>query len=127
MKVGVVLEDDRGMESYVCAHFGQCSFFLIVDIDSENKKVSSTKVVSNPVSHGGGGCKGVDEILKYGITHVLAGGMGMGAQMKFTDAGVQIFGYEGLVKDGLSELVKNTLGGIEPCKDHGHHEGGCHH
>ena len=126
MKVGVVLEDDRGLESNVCAHFGHCQFFLIADIDPDHKKVVSSKVVSNPASHGGGGCKGVDEILKYGITHVLAGGMGMGAQMKFANAGVQIFGYEGLVKEGLSELMRNALGGIEPCKEHGH-GGECHH
>ena len=126
MKVGVVLEDEKGLEGYVCAHFGQCQFFLLADVDAENKKIVSTRIVPNTVSHGGGGCKAVDEILKYGITHVIAGGMGMGAQEKFANAGVKIFGYEGLVKEGLKDLMNNTIGGLEPCKEHGH-EGECSH
>lgn len=126
MKVGVVLADDKGMESFVCAHFGQCLFFFLIDIDSDTKKVTKTQIVPNPVSHGGGGCVTVDEILKYGITHVIAGGMGMNAQNKFANAGVKVFGYEGKVKEGLAELLNNTIGGLEPCKEHGH-EGECHH
>ena len=126
MKVGVVLEDEKGLESNVCPHFGHSQFFLLADIDPENKKITDMRIVPNTTMHGGGGCKSVDEILKYGITHVIAGGMGMGAQMKFADAGVKIFGYDGIVKEGIAELMKNALGGIEPCKEHGH-EGECHH
>ncbi len=45
MKVGVVLEDKKGLEGNVCAHFGQCQFFLLADIDQENKKITSTTIV----------------------------------------------------------------------------------
>ncbi|NLE65543.1 MAG: hypothetical protein GX606_06480 [Elusimicrobia bacterium] len=127
MKIGVVLEDDRGLEGNVCAHFGQCLNFLIADISPDGKAILESRVVPNRAQHGGGGCVAVDEILQYGITHVIAGGMGMGAQQKFASRGVKIFGFEGPVKDGIAALLANSLGGIEPCQDHGGHGAGCGH
>ncbi|MDD3275205.1 MAG: NifB/NifX family molybdenum-iron cluster-binding protein [Candidatus Omnitrophica bacterium] len=125
MKVGVVLENENGLDGNVCAHFGQCRFFLLADIDKESKKITGTRVVPNTAVHGGGGCTAVDEILQYGITHIIAGGMGMGAQAKLAQAGVEVFGYSGSVRKGLEELMNNALGGLEGCK--GHQEGeGCH-
>lgn len=125
MRVGVVLEDEKGLEGDVCAHFGQCKFFLLVDIDKDKKKVISSRIVPNTAVHGGGGCVAVDEILKYEVTHVIAGGMGMGAQQKFAQAGVGIFGFSGKVKDALDDFMNNALGGLDACKDHGNNDS-CH-
>jgi len=125
MRVGVVLEDENGVHGNVCAHFGQCKFFFLADIDQAKKKITSTRIVPNTAVHGGGGCVAVDEILKYKITHVIAGGMGMGAQQKFAQAGVQVFGYSGNVQKALDDFMNNTLGGLEACKDHGHGDN-CH-
>ncbi|TRZ50012.1 hypothetical protein D4Q80_01050, partial [bacterium] len=77
---------------------------------------------------GGGGGVAVDEILKHKITHVIAGGMGMGAQQKFANAGVEVFGYAGNVQKALDDFMNNTLGGLDACKDHKDHGegGGCH-
>lgn len=124
MKIGVTLNDGQGLDSEVCAHFGQCSHFLIVETDGE--KVTGSRVVENTAVHGGGGCTAVTEILQYGITHVIAGGMGMGAQNKFAAANVPIFGYCGKAGDAVKELLASKLGGIDPCKDHGH-DGACGH
>lgn len=127
MRVGIVLEDESGMESNVCAHFGQCRYFFLVDVDKDKRQIVDTRIVSNTAVHGGGGCVAVDEILKYGITHVIAGGMGMGAQQKFANAGVQVFGYSGKVKDALDDFMGNALGGLESCKEHADgHGGSCH-
>lgn len=118
MKIGVVLGEAGGLESEVCAHFGQCSHFLIVDVD--NGQVKGSRVVPNGAQHGGGGCQAVTEILKHGVTHVIAGGMGMGAQQKFAAAGVEIFGFSGKAKDGIANLLGATIRkGIAPCKEHG--------
>jgi predicted Fe-Mo cluster-binding NifX family protein len=122
MKIGVVLGDSGGLESAVCSHFGQCSHFLIVDV--EGKRMTKSEVVPNNTQHGGGGCQAVGEILKHGVTHVIAGGMGMGAQQKFAAAGVEIFGFSGKAKDGVARLLSASLsGGIDPCPEHG---GECH-
>lgn len=121
MKVGLVILENKGMDSIISEHFGQCENFLIAEI--EDRKVKSFDVHKNDVAHGGGGCKAVDEILKYGINYVIAGGMGGGAQMKFTNAGVKIFGFAGTAKDALDNFFKNELGGISACKEH---SGDCH-
>ncbi len=117
MKLGITLEDEKGMDGNVSLHFGQCKYFLIADI--EGNKVINSKVVPNTAVHGGGGCVAVDEILQYNISHVISGGMGMGAQQKFANAGVNIFGYEGTVKDAMEGLLNNSLDGLGVCRDHG--------
>ncbi|MFH1479240.1 MAG: NifB/NifX family molybdenum-iron cluster-binding protein [Candidatus Omnitrophota bacterium] len=117
MKIGITLEDNRGLESNVSLHFGQCRYFLIADV--ENNNIKSADVVPNTAQHGGGGCVAVDEILKHDITHVIAGGMGMGAQNKFAQAGVSVFGFSGKARDAVSALIKNTLGGLDACHEHG--------
>ncbi len=119
MKAGVVLEDERGLEGDVSAHFGQCPYFLIADIDPAGKEVVAARVVPNTAMHGGGGCLAVDEILRHGVTHVIAGGMGMGAQQKFVQAGVAVYGYQGRVKDALTDLLNNGLGGLGTCREPG--------
>ncbi len=118
MRIGIPLSLDYGLDSEVCAHFGQCAYFLIVDID-KGSKIVGKKVVVNNATHGGGGCQAVSELLSYDITHVIAGGMGMGAQQKFASAGVFIYGFSGKVKDGIAKLLESSLGGIEVCREHG--------
>ena len=123
MKIGITLNDETGMEGDVCAHFGQCSHFLIVEADGG--KMKNSKVVKNEAVHGGGGCQAVGEILKHEVTHVVSGGMGMGAQNKFAEAGVKIFSFQGKAKDAIAELLNSKLAtGIEACKEHGDHQ--CH-
>ncbi len=125
MRVGVVLEDENGIHGNVCEHFGQCRFFFLADIDKDKKKITSTRIVPNNTVHGGGGCIAVDEILKYKITHIIAGGMGAGAQAKFAQAGVKVFGYAGNVKKALEDFMDNALGSLGACRDHGN-GGSCH-
>jgi len=117
MRIGVTLENTEGLQGNICMHFGQCTHFLIADVT--DGKIATSKVVPNTAQHGGGGCVAVDEILKHGVTHVISGGMGMGAQQKFAHAGVKIFGCTGSVAIAVEKLLKDTLGGIEACKDHG--------
>ncbi len=123
MKVGITLEDEKGFESNVAEHFGQCRYFFIVDI--KDNKIMETKVVPNNAQHGGGGCQAVDEILRHNVDCVIAGGMGGGAQQKFMNAGVKVFGYSGKVMDAVKDFLKGPLGGLETCREHGQ-EGQCH-
>ena len=117
MRIGITMEDDQGIEGNVSLHFGQCRYFFIIDI--EGNKIASSKVVENNASHGGGGCAAVDEILKHDVTHVISGGMGMGAQVKFADAGVKVSGFSGKVKDAIDGLLNDLLPELGACKEHG--------
>ena len=117
MRIGIVLENEQGIHGNVCQHFGQCKYFFLADV--KDNKISGTRIVPNTSVHGGGGCVAVDEILKYNITHVIAGGMGVGAQQKFAANGVKAFGYSGNVKDAIEAFLKNTLGDLDACRQHG--------
>lgn len=117
IRIGITLDSDGGLESDVSRHFGQCRYFCVVDMDG--KTVKSSQVVLNSAQHGGGGCRAVDEMLRHKVTHVIAGGMGMGAQEKFAAAGVKIFGYSGKAKEALNHFIENALGGLDACREHG--------
>ena len=121
MRIGITLDEDNGLEGAACAHFGQCKYFGLADLEGTN--VKNVTVVRNGAEHGGGGCQAVAEILKHQVTHVIAGGMGGGAQMKFLNAGVAVFGFSGKAKDAVAEFLKQNLGGLSSCAGH---EGGCH-
>jgi len=123
MKIGITLDDNQGLEGQVSQHFGQCAYFGLVEI--EGNKIKDSQVVPNRAQHGGGGCQGVDELLSHGVTHVIAGGMGMGAQQKFMQAGVSVYGYSGKAREAVDSLLNNVLGGIDACREHGE-GGGCH-
>jgi len=117
MRLGITLEDEKGLDGNIAQHFGQCKYFFLVDI--EKNKIKDSKIVPNTIVHGGGGCMTVDELLKHNITHVIAGGMGMNAQNKFVQAGVQVFGYSGTAKAAIDDFLKGNLGGLDACKEHG--------
>ncbi len=117
MRLGITLEDDKGLAGNVSMHFGQCSHFLIVNI--ENGEIKDSKVISNDAPHGGGGCIAVDAILQHNITHVISGGMGMGAQQKFAAANVSVLGFTGSVQDAIKKLLSDNLNGLGACKEHG--------
>ncbi|MEF3280409.1 MAG: NifB/NifX family molybdenum-iron cluster-binding protein [Elusimicrobiota bacterium] len=120
MIIGITIDEDKGLKSRVSSHFGQCGYFLIVEVNG--KEISNFKVVTNSAQHGGGGCLAVDEILKHKVTHLIAGGMGANAKMKLTDAGVKVFSYSGIAIDAVKELLEKGLDGIQPCKEHGGNE-----
>lgn len=117
MRLGITLEDQSGLQGNVAQHFGQCKYFFLLDI--ENNKVKNSRIVENTAVHGGGGCVAVDELLKHKVTHVIAGGMGGGAQQKFAHAGVKVFGYSGKAKDAIDDFLTNKIGGLGACKEHG--------
>lgn len=126
MRVGIVLADDRGMVGNVCAHFGQCKNFLIIDVAKDNRTIQKTMSIPNTIQHGSGGCLVVDEILKHQITHVIVGGIGLSAKQKFIASGVKIFGFQGIAQNGFDLLLKDSLGDIKPCKEGGAGSRNCH-
>ena len=80
------------------------------NFDSEKKKVVGSMIVPNNAQHGGGGCVAVDEILKHAVTHVIAGGMGMGAVMKLNAGGIKVYRSTlATVKDVVEESEKGKI------------------
>jgi predicted Fe-Mo cluster-binding NifX family protein len=120
MRIGITLIDSNDMDSKISMHFGQCTHFMIADI--EDSKVSNYKIVKNSAMHGGGGCKAVFVVLEENIDTIISGGMGGGAQVKFQNAGVNISSAVGnSAKEVIDHYIANKPEGIKPCTEHDGH------
>lgn len=101
-------------------HFGHCEYFTIVEI--ENGKIIKEKKFDSPE---GCGCKsGVAPLLaKEGVTVMLAGNMGMGAQQVLSSNGIKVIrGCSGPIQNVLNDFINGKL--IDNQKVCDHHE--CH-
>jgi len=107
MKVGISLEGENGLYSNVCEYFRECSHFFILDVDKN--KIISSRIVPNHAQYNVRECKVVDEILKYRITHLIAGSMGVAARKRFAQANVQVFRYSGKVKNVIENFLKKNV------------------
>jgi len=107
MKVGISLEDENGLYSNVCKYFQESSHFFILDIDKN--KIVSSRIVPNHIQHNDKECEVADEILKYRVTHLIAGSVGVAAQKRFAQTNVQVFKYSGKVKDAIDNFLKKNV------------------
>ena len=115
MRLGITLEDQKGLQSNVVEHFRRCKSFFLLDI--ENSKIRQSRIVANTALYSRGGCVVADELLKYKVTHVISGEMGADAKAKFTQADVKILDYSGKAKDVIDDFLKNKIGGLGACKE----------
>ena len=85
MKIAMPVEDDNGMDSKICQHFGQTPFWAIYDSDSKELEIKA-----KTSEHGGAGCVAVTEIMEYKPNLVYVMGMGSGAIQRFAQEGVDV-------------------------------------
>jgi predicted Fe-Mo cluster-binding NifX family protein len=71
----------------LCAHFGHCEAFALVDVDESEKTVLKVNMVVPPV-HQPGMLPGW--LARQGAQVVVAGGMGQRAISLFTSAGIAV-------------------------------------
>ncbi len=119
MKVCVAVNNSDGLNSEVSLHFGQAEYFLIANID--NGEIKEHKIIENRLSHGGGACVAVDAVAAEGIDVMISGGMGIGAQQKFQNRGIKVYGFNGKAEDALKAVINGTAEGLDICKDGHHH------
>jgi len=124
MRVCVPVEEDRGLESPICAHFGSAPGFLIVDLDTRE-----SRFVENTNSHHGHGmCQPVTMLAGEKLDAVVVGGIGLGAMRKLRAAGLEVFladqqTVEQIVEaHGRGELERVTA--QRACGQHGHGQHG---
>ncbi len=71
----------------LCAHFGHCEAFTVLDIDIEAMKVTSSQTLTPPEHAPGVYPRWVKEL---GADTVIAGGMGSRAQALFEEQGIEV-------------------------------------
>ena len=120
MRIAVTYENGE-----IFQHFGRTEQFKLYDTE-DGKIVSSQIVDTNGSGHGAlaGFLKAAD------ADALICGGIGMGAQIALSDAGIELYaGVTGSADKAVEALLKGTLE-FDPdahCDHHGHHDGDCGH
>ncbi|MEW6173798.1 MAG: NifB/NifX family molybdenum-iron cluster-binding protein [Bacillota bacterium] len=100
MKIAVATDGN-----YVAGHFGHCPGFTIAEV--ADGKIRRKEAIANP-GHKPGFLPGY--LADLGVTHIIAGGMGVSAQELFTARGVvPIVGVQGVVEEVIKAFLENNL------------------
>jgi ATP-binding protein involved in chromosome partitioning len=89
----------------LCAHFGHCEAFALIETDPSGKVVSETYL--NSPEHQPGLLPGW--LAERGVNYVIAGGMGSRAQDLFTSMGIKV--VVGAMGEEPRQIVEQFLGG----------------
>ena len=112
MKIAVTYEG-----GLVFQHFGHTASFKLYDV--ENGEVKASAVVDTN-GHGHGALAGF--LAEQGVDTLICGGIGGGAQMALTEAGIKFYGgISGDADDAVAALLNGTLN-YNPCVQCNHHD-----
>jgi predicted Fe-Mo cluster-binding NifX family protein len=91
----------------LCAHFGHCEAFALIDTDSEGKVVNENYVTPPPHEPG----LLPPWLAQQGVNCIIAGGMGSRAQQLFAQQGVRVVtGAQGEdPREVVEQYLKGTL------------------
>ena len=100
---------DSGLESDVCAHFGSCEYFTIVDV--QDKDISGIRAISSGSPDGEHNCVAPSIILKsHNVETVLVSGIGGRPLMSLTEKEIKVFaGAVGKVSDAVQNYNNGLL------------------
>ncbi len=87
MIVCIPIEEDRGVRSRVCAHFGSAPLFMIVDSET-----GACRALRNGNEHHvHGRCAPLASLQGEKLDAVVVGGIGLGALNNLLAAGVEVY------------------------------------
>ena len=126
MNICIPVDDDQGVQSPVCAHFGSAPFFMIVDTDT-----GACRAIPNRNEHHAHGmCQPLLALQGEVLGGIVVGGIGMGALNKLLMGGLQVYrAQHPTVEATLAAFKAGTLPLMTPqgaCGHHGHHHGHGH-
>ena len=101
-------------------HFGKTETFKVYEVE-DNKVVSSEVIGSNGTGHGA--LAGL--LAAQGISVLICGGIGGGAQTALAEAGIKVYsGAQGNTDEAVEAYLKGELTSAGTTCDHHHHEEG---
>ena len=101
MKIAIPLANGK-----LCAHFGHCELFALIDVDPDDKKVLSRNDLTAPPHQPG---LLPPWLAERGANMIIAGGMGQRAQELFAGHGIQVL--VGAPSETPEQLVADYLAG----------------
>jgi len=101
MRVAIPLADGK-----LCAHFGHCQQFALMDVDEKTKKITGTQMLTPPPHEPGVLPRWLHE---QGANTIIAGGMGQRAQELFSGNDIEV--VVGADAETPEKLVEDYLAG----------------
>jgi len=110
-----------GLDSDVCAHFGSCEYFTIVEVSG--KTVAEVEQIGNGSEDGQHNCAAPAIALKSSGVHVvLVSGIGGRPLLSLAEKGIKVYaGAVGKVSDAIqdyNEGLLQELSGTGTCSCH---------
>ncbi len=116
-----------GTNNKVEEHFGHSSEFQVFSVDG-NKNTKHIKTLSTNQTCG---CKSniSKELKEAGVSELLTGNLGRGANIKLTEAGINVItGFSGSIETALKQWLKGDYQTTFKICEGGHEEGHqCNH
>lgn len=108
-KIAIPSMSDTGLESDVCAHFGSCEYFTIIDV--HDKAITGIRAISNRSLNGEHNCAAPSIILKsHNVETVLVSGIGGRPFMSLAEKNIKVFaGAVGKISDAIQDYNNGTL------------------
>ena len=120
MNICIPVNEDQGLQSEVCAHFGSAPAFMIVDTDSQ----SCRTIPNTNQHHGHGMCMPLQALQGQDIDGMIVGGIGMGGLNKLNAANIQVYlSQRATVAETIAAFKAGTLRLMQPnmaCASHAH-------
>jgi ATP-binding protein involved in chromosome partitioning len=101
MRIAMPLADGK-----LCAHFGHCQQFALLDVDEKTKAVTGKQLLTPPPHEPGVLPSWLHE---QGANVIIAGGMGQRAQQLFNDNGIKV--VVGAAAETPEKMVEDYLAG----------------
>ena len=121
MNICIPVNEDKGLQSQVCAHFGSAPLFLIVDTDSEGCRA----IPNHNQHHGHGMCMPLASLQGERIDGMVVGGIGKGALSKLQTAGIRVYLSDlPTVEATVSAFKAGSLREVTPAEACAHHGSG---
>jgi predicted Fe-Mo cluster-binding NifX family protein len=101
--------NDLGLESEICAHFGSCEYFTIVDV--QEKSIAEIRAINNISLNGEHDCTAPSKILKsQDVEAILVSGIGGRPLISLAKDDIKVFaGAKGKVSDAIQDYNNGLL------------------
>lgn len=120
MNICIPVNEDKGLESEVCAHFGSAPAFMIVDTESGDRRT----IPNHNQHHGHGMCMPVQMLQGEQVDGLVVGGIGMGALNKLGALNIRVYvAAHATVGETVAAFQAGALQLMLPgmaCAGHGH-------
>jgi predicted Fe-Mo cluster-binding NifX family protein len=120
MNICIPVNQDQGLESPVCAHFGSAPLFMIINTENGDCRA----IPNRNHEHNHGMCQPLLSLAGENVEGMVVGGIGMGALGKLQAANVSVYRSEfPTVAATLAAFKSGTLRLVTPqsaCQHHGH-------